>query len=66
LEILDPPISETRLSDFAGLGPTEQTVALHIGQKLDCPVFPENQIFLDLIGNLMLTAPNHSLLYFHP
>jgi hypothetical protein len=28
-------------------------------------VFLENQIFLDSIQNLMLTAPNRSSLYFH-
>jgi hypothetical protein len=39
LEISDPPVSETGLSSFAGLGPTEQNVALHTGQKLDCPVW---------------------------
>jgi hypothetical protein len=39
LEILDPPVLEIGLSGFTGLGPTEQTVALHIGQKLDRPVW---------------------------
>jgi hypothetical protein len=63
---LDPPISETGLFSFAELGPIEQTVALHIGQKLDVPVFPKNQNFLDLIRNLMLAVPNRSPLYFHP
>jgi hypothetical protein len=28
--------------------------------------FSENQIFLDLIKNLMLPALNHSSMYFHP
>jgi hypothetical protein len=39
LEFLDPLVSETGLSNFARLGPTELIVALHIGQKLDYPVW---------------------------
>jgi hypothetical protein len=39
LEFLDAPVLETGLSDFAGLSPTEQTVALLIDQKLDCPIW---------------------------
>jgi hypothetical protein len=39
LEILHPPISETGPSNFAELGPTEQIVALHIGQKPNYPVW---------------------------
>jgi hypothetical protein len=73
LEILDPPVSETGPSGFAELGSVEQIVALHIGRKPEHPIwqtrtsiFPENWIFLDSIKNLMLAAPNHSPLYFHP
>jgi hypothetical protein len=29
-------------------------------------IFPENQILLDSIENLMLAAPNRSPMYFHP
>jgi hypothetical protein len=39
MEIPNPPVSEIGLSSFARLDPTEQTIALHIGQKLDCPVW---------------------------
>jgi hypothetical protein len=42
LEFLDPPVSKIGLSDFVGLGPTEQTVASCIGQKSDHLVFLEN------------------------
>jgi hypothetical protein len=66
LEILDPPVLETRPSDFAKLGSAEQIVALHISRKPKHSVFSENQILLDLIENLMLAMPNHSSLYFHP
>jgi hypothetical protein len=38
LEILDPPVSEIRPSGFAELDSVGQIVALHIGQKLCCPV----------------------------
>jgi hypothetical protein len=38
LEILDPPFSEIRPSGFAELDLVGQIVALHIGQKLYCPV----------------------------
>jgi hypothetical protein len=38
LEILDPPVSEIRPSGFAELDSVGQIVALHIGQKLYCPV----------------------------
>jgi hypothetical protein len=34
-------------------------------RKPEHPIFPENQIFLDLIKNLMLATPNHLPLYFH-
>jgi hypothetical protein len=34
--------------------------------KTGASVFPENQISLDLLENLMLAAPNHLSLYFHP
>jgi hypothetical protein len=42
LEILSPSVSETGPSGFAKLGSTEQIVALHIGRKLEHPVFSEN------------------------
>jgi hypothetical protein len=32
--------------------------------KLEHPFFPENQFFLDSIGNMMLAMPNRSPLYF--
>jgi hypothetical protein len=73
LEIPNPPVSETRPSNFAKLGSAEQIVALYVGRKLEHPVwqtgttvFLENQIFLDLIKNLMLAMPNHLPQYFHP
>jgi hypothetical protein len=34
--------------------------------KPEHPIFLENQIFLDLLRNLMLVAPNRLPLYFHP
>jgi hypothetical protein len=61
LEILDPPISETGPFSFAELGSAEQIITLHISRKPKHPVFPENRIFLDSIGNLMIVVPNHSL-----
>jgi hypothetical protein len=65
LEIPDPPISEIEPSGFAELCSAEQISAFCIGQKLDHPIFTENQIFLDLIESLMLAVPNRSPLYFH-
>jgi hypothetical protein len=72
LEILDPQVPETAPSDFAKFGSAEQIIALHIGRKPDyliwqirTSIFFKNQIFLDLIENLLLAMPNHSPLYSH-
>jgi hypothetical protein len=75
-EIIENPdhsVLEAGASGFVELGSAEQIIALHIDRKPDHPVwqtetsiFLENQIFLDLIRNLMLAAPNRSPLYFHP
>jgi hypothetical protein len=66
LEIMDPPVLEIRPSSFAELGSAKQIIVVHIGRKPEHPIFPKTHIFLNLIRNLMLAAPNHLPLYFHP
>jgi hypothetical protein len=39
LEILDPPVLQTKPFNFVELGSEEQIVALHIGQKPEHPVW---------------------------
>jgi hypothetical protein len=67
LEISDPPVSEIGPFCFVELGSTEQIFALYIGEKLDHQfgkpkrsIFVEHTIFLNLLRNLMLVAPNRS------
>jgi hypothetical protein len=38
LEILDPPVSETKTSGFAEHGSAEHTVTLYISRKSDCSI----------------------------
>jgi hypothetical protein len=72
LEILDPSVSETGLPSFAGFGPTEQIVALHIGRKPDCTVWQTRTSGVSKKSNFPqfdqkpdACATNHSLLYSH-
>jgi hypothetical protein len=67
LEIPDPPVLEigqVQQNRFFHYAPVKnQTVRFGKPEHLG---FLGNQFFLDLIGNMMLVAPNRSSLYFHP